>query len=297
VRWHGLGFALAGLLVAALDPSVQVPTSLGNVLARVGEYVREAGQKLATVIADEEYVQMAQSGGGQYGRRILKSEIAFLRLPGADQWMAFRDVLSVNGTSLQKDTARLEHLFRDTPESALERARAIADESARFNLGSIRRNLNLPTIPLQFLDPANQGRFRFEKKGEKVVDGERVWVVGYDERQRPTLIRTFDNQDLPARGFVWLSPEDGHVVHTELDLEDFVPPIMEMPSRERRHATAEISVTWRRDDKLETWVPAEMRETYRVPIEAYGRILQSTISGVATYSNVRRFEVDIKMIK
>ena len=38
----------------------------------------------------------------------------------------------------------------------------IIDESARYNIGTIERNVNTPTLPLLFLEPANQRRFRFK---------------------------------------------------------------------------------------------------------------------------------------
>ena len=61
---------------------------------------------------------------------------------------------------------------------------------------------------------------------------------------------------------------------------------------------AEIHVKWQRDAALDLWVPAEMREDYVGPWSAMTsakRPERYDIDGVATYSNYRRFTVDVRI--
>ena len=49
---------------------------------------------------------------------------------------------------------------------------------------------------------------------------------------------------------------------------------------------------------LDLWVPAEMRERYEGPGMSHatrGRARRYDIDGVATYSNYRRFTVDVRI--
>ena len=54
---------------------------------------------------------------------------------------------------------------------------------------------------------------------------------------------------------------------------------------------------WRRDASLDLWVPAEMRERYEGPWyeRLDSRPERYDIDGVATYSNYRRFTVDVRI--
>ena len=133
----------------------------------------------------------------------------------------------------------------------------IAGESARYNLGPITREINVPTTALHFVHPAHRSNCRFDKEGEEEVDGERIWVVRFKERDRGGLISRGDGRNLPAEGRLWIVPADGRVVRSELVVKDFV--------RGRGDSRAEIHVTWRRDVPLDLWVPVEMREHYEGP--------------------------------
>ena len=56
-------------------------------------------------------------------------------------------------------------LFLNDAGSAFERARRIADESTRYNIGNINRNINLPTLPLVFLTDRYRDGFDFRESG------------------------------------------------------------------------------------------------------------------------------------
>ena len=287
---------VALLIVLLLTPSStaqpQDRNTLDDVLARAGGYTVEYGESLASVLAEETYVQRLVWRRDQSVKqeRKLRSEIAFVRLVGSTEWLTFRNVLAVDDEAIPDASGRLERLLRGSAASLLVQARLIAGESARFNIGPITRDINVPTTALHFLHPKHRPNCRFNKEREEVLDGERVWVIRFRERERGSLIRGTDGLNLPALGRLWIVPADGRVVRSELVIEDFV--------RGRGDSKAEIGVTWRRDGSLDLWVPAEMRERYEGPWyeprdsrprERYD------IDGVATYSNYRRFTVDVRI--
>ncbi|MCK7492273.1 MAG: hypothetical protein MZW92_12240 [Comamonadaceae bacterium] len=125
---------------------------------------------------------------------MLVSEFALVRVEDAGRtlWLAFRDVAEVDGRPVRDREERLQRLFRTPPANALAQARAIAFASAQYNIGDVVRTVNMPTLALEFLEPAAQTRSRFRKAAEETVDGVRAWVVSFEERARPTRIQ--DNQ-------------------------------------------------------------------------------------------------------
>jgi hypothetical protein len=280
------------------DESVRVEVTTPEIeaaIARAGEYVREYETAFSGLVAEERYEQKlyryqrtavpTSVPGGQRGRQALpqeegewvvarerqiKSDYLLVKAPGGTRWFPFRDVYEVDGKKVREREQRLQKLFLEQPRTAAERATEIMNESSRYNIGFIERNLNLPTLALTFLAPENQGRFAFRKGAERVVAGTRAWELAYAERSSPTLV-TADTGDAPAEGRFWIEAATGRVVRSELRLR-------------LEGATVEIIVGYRPDTKAgRTWVPAEMRESY-VGVD---RKLECT----ATYSNIRRFNV------
>lgn len=264
--------------------------SLGDVLRRAATYVVAYGESLASVIGEEDYTQqlLARADNAVLQSRVLRSEIAFVRLAGSEEWQAFRNVTRVDGVPVAGAEGRLERVLRDPPRSVAAQARLIAEESARFNLGPLRRNFNAPTMPLQFLHPSHQARFRFDRRGEEWVGDERAWIVRFRERRRGTLIRSPEGRDVPVDGMLHIVPDDGRVVRASFFAADFLPA-RPGPATSR----ADLDVTWRPESRLGLWVPAAMRERYTGPWVADG--VAYDITGDAVYSNYRRFEVDIRI--
>jgi hypothetical protein len=265
--------------------------SIGEVIRRASGYVVGYGEALATVVANEQYTQLlvASRGAGELRRRVLQSEIAFVHLAESNEWQAFRNVVSVDGAAVAGAEGRLERVFRGAPRSIIAQARAIAQESARYNLGPLHRDFNAPTMPLQFLHPARRDNMRFDKRGEETLGAERVWVVRFREDRHGTLIRAPDGRAIPVEGLLWIVPDDGRVIRASFSAKDFLPA-----DPGPRTSRADLDVTWRPHEKLGTWVPAEMHERYSGPwMEGSAPY---DITGVAIYSNYRRFDVDVRLI-
>ena len=208
---HLAGATVAFVLAAgalAWPQSLQAP-SLDDVLKRAREAVVRYEEQAVLLLADEQCDQKAfesnvetTGGFGAFrgtpvrvdpkGRRRWQAELAMIRTPELTStgypWTEFRDVVSVDGQALPDHVSRLSSLFLQQAGWTLQRARDIAQESARFNIGSVARNVNTPAVPLLVLHPANAARFSFEKDREEDVEHIRTWKVDYREKAAPTLI-------------------------------------------------------------------------------------------------------------
>jgi hypothetical protein len=256
---------------------------LAVVLGRAAEYVGSYRRDFSSAIAEERYEQ-ARTGSalGTTGpsRRTLRSEFLLLRRTDNTGWIPFRDVLEVDGKPVQDRPDRLKKLFLEHPETALDQANEISTEGARYNLGPVVRNINVPLVPLGFLDPEPSRRFSFSRHGQDTVEGIQAWRIDYVEKARPTIIRTADPKpsDVPTDGAFWIDPLTGRVLKTTMTARG--PGVV-----------LETTVTYKPDQVLGIWVPAEMRESYSYSLGGPTSAAAGTITGKATYSNFRRFAV------
>jgi hypothetical protein len=281
------------LLIAALAALPAERLDLRAVMTRAGAYVAKYQQDFSLLLADERYLQEVRNANQGPARevrrapedagpttevRVLVSEFALVRVDDADRtlWLAFRDVVDVDGHAVRDRQERLQRLFLMPPANALALARAIAFESARYNIGDMVRTVNVPTLALEFLETAAQKRSSFRKTAEALVEGVRAWVVSFEERARPALIRTPGGQDVKTKGLVWIDPDTGRILKTELD-----PQL-------QRGLTARITTTYAPDERLRLWVPVTMTEVYETKWR--------TLTGEATYTNFRRFQTEVKLL-
>ena len=290
----------AGAL-APLSPlstlSAQQKASVETVVARAAEYVAAFTEGLSSVVAEEKYVQdIAGSAIAAKAHRELRADILLLKIGGPLEWRPYRDVFEVDGKPLRGRDDRLVALFTQPSASSFEQAARIAQESARYNIGLARRTVNTPMLSLLFLQSAIQPRFRFRLGKNDTAVGARVWIVEYREQTKPTLVRGLsgdENTDLPASGRFWIDADTGRIPKTELSFAAI-------------GMNAALSTTFRRDERLGLDVPATMREEYRIErrvtemgptdkAEGAPRVTELTaqaiVTGMATYSNFRRYEV------
>jgi hypothetical protein len=141
-------FARVGLLaMAAAAPAAGEPAALAALLAQVGQYVRGFQQDFATVLSDESYLQHETyseriSGRDKVSRaeRAMQSEMLLLWMPEEREWLAVRNVLSVDRRPAADSRARLEQWLAHSEPGAMGRLRNLRDESARFNIGRLTRH-------------------------------------------------------------------------------------------------------------------------------------------------------------
>jgi hypothetical protein len=261
-------FMLATALVRAqAEPTLEV------VLGRMHAYLKDYAKQLPAMIATERYQQRFGSGMKK-SQRLLMSDYGLIQVRGDSEWLGFREVLSVDGKPVTDSAARLAELLSKPSVQALQQARLIAEESARYNIGPVVRTINDPAIVLELLDGRHSPRMRFSHNGENTINGVRTWVLRYQELGNPTIIRTRDRRDVPARGRAWVEPETGRIMRADASVEPGLG------------VTGTIDVTFEFDERMGFAVPSRMSERYT------NRNLVAVSSGEATYSNFRRFTVD-----
>ncbi len=263
-------------------------------------YVERYAAQLASTVAEERYVQAildgetdpsvptppealawseaprARTAGwpGVAARRQLRSDLLMVKTSGG--WFTnFRDVADVDGRPVKDRDERALALFTGDAAQNGATLRRIAHEGARYNLGTLRRTINVPTLPLFALHPQHVKRFSFEQAGIEAVDGVPTVVVRFRERHIPTLIRTPRGDDVFTAGRLWIA-EDGRVLRSALSIQERASGMQ-----------AGIDVWYRDVPSLGLLMPAEMRERYsNVPGDD-----RRVIEARATYSNFRKFTV------
>ena len=265
---------LAAVAAAAPPP---VPADLVLVLERAAHYVLDYELAFHDIAAEESYTQWApRLSCDSSCRRATRADVVFVRLGGEIPWGTFRDVFEVNGQKVRDREARLEKLLgASSSGSVAPRVRAILDESARYNIGPVKRNVNFPTLALAFLHPRNQHRFAWKRGGTRRFGTVEGLEVEFEEVARPTLVDQDGQGDLPAEGHFWIDPRRGTVLRSETRFPLGAPG-----------ARAQVATEYRAEPHLAMWVPAEMREEYN----SQGLFAEAT----ARYSNFRKFTVTIE---
>jgi hypothetical protein len=282
--WSGFpALAVVVLMSARAEPAGAPQPSMSSVIARMGDYISEFQSRMATVVADEQYRQILQPHPAGsvltqgHKTRSLRSEYALVRTTRGDEWVGFRDTFEVDGNRVRDHDDRLEQLVAS---GALAEASRVANESARFNLGTefIVRNINVPTFVLQLLQRANRERFAFRKAGEETIAGTHTWRIEYRERERPTIVRTPDRHDQPSSGAVWVDAGTGEIWRTMVEWR-----------ANRKRVLGRVTVTYGRVPGVDVMVPVAMTERYEPENGA-------TLEGDATYSNFRQFRTDARVV-
>ena len=278
------------MLAAAAGLAAEDRPPLQVILDRVTDYVVRYQKEISGVVAEERYVQDADKSERPFvTHRELKSDLLLVRTERAEAYVQFRDVFEVDGDAVRDRTDRLQKLFMAPPPDARKQAAQIMDESARYNIGSIMRNVNVPLLALMLVDPVYQPHFKYsvstEHKGTPrglpktpaFALAADAWELDFEEVITPTVIQG-DREDAKSHGRVWIDPATSRVLMTEL-------------VNEARTVRSTIRVSYASEPLAGFLLPVEMRESYVLKKRFY------TFEGVATYSNYRRFTVNtVEMI-
>lgn len=274
---------LAHAIVFFLTPGLALAqSSPDDLLDKVRQYAQWYRVQAPSIVARETYTQNASYNrstsvlGGSAStlvgteRRTLISELVMVRLPGNGGWMSFRDVLEVDKRPVSNRQQRLVDLLQSPNPTSLNQARQLAAESARFNLGSFRRTINVPDIAFEYLDASRATRVTFESPRRARIDGVDVMEYRFSETGRPSVLTDAQGRDLQATGRVWVDGTSGAIVRTELRVRD-------------RGSNGLCIVDFQLNERLAMRVPSRMTEEYRATSE--------TVTAVATYSDYRQFAV------
>jgi len=277
----------------AASPPPALPThstELAELLRRVGDYVAEYERSFSDLLAEETYAQ--RMAGLRYDervkgwvtactvcRRTTRADLVFVRLAGEIPWASYRDVFEVDGHEVREHEQRLLKLLSKPSADAQEQARQILAASAAYNIGPVKRTVNLPTLPLLFLLPRNQERFDFRLGARRMIGTTQAVELVFRETSRPTFVRGPQDADLPAQGRFWVDAARAAVVRSEVEF-DF-----------GAEAEARVTTDYRPEPALAMWVPAEMREHFADVPRAKVKTFPAPFKGVARYERFRRFTV------
>lgn len=254
--------------IRAQAPAVPENEDSLLLIARAARYVRGFVDRLSNVVVEEHYLQLRVPKSGVAVRRELESDLLFVSPVDADMWVIFRDVQTMDGKKVTKKEGRLLDLLTSPEASIRKRGEKITQEGARYGFPEWP-TFNQPLVVIGFLQDIYRLRFRFTMDHEAAALTEEsagLSVVRFEERTRPTILRA-TNGDLNTSGRIWIEPDTGRVVRTELSMNG-----------------VELTTEFGRNERLHIDVPMEMSENYRGPGG-------SQLVGHATYSNVRTFGV------
>jgi len=260
--------------VLAAAPRPQAQSVRPAVVVKAANYVERYEARLGGLVAEENYSQHLRRDGqrapaGQ--KRQLKSDFMLVKFGADEPFTPYRDVLEVDGTPVADRTTRLEQLFLQPGVEARTSAARITNESARYNLGRFQRNINVPTLALEYLKPGNIERCRFQTPRAEQIGYDDARKVDFKESGGPTVITDSRNgANVPASGTYWIRDADGAVLRTVIKIGG-------------RLIQTEIDVRYCEVPKIEVLVPCRMLE------HVSGR--GETVEGTATYANIRQFTV------
>jgi hypothetical protein len=277
----------AALLTAgmALSISAQAQNSADELIARLDQYLSAYELKLSELIADEMLVQEINgttrldspeelSPRNTRQRRRLASEVAFIALPNDAGWLGFRSVKTVDNRKVDAPDQSLKAALQI---GSYDAARSLLNDSAAQNLG-LPRTTNLPNLPLEFLHLRNRKRLVAQLDAVERIRGVETTQVVFSERTTPSLIQSPFGTDMPSVIRAWID-RDGRLWRAEVKTFK--------GSSSLAASTMRVDFTEHKD--LGLLVPAEMRETFPVEPPATG-------TGVARYSNFRRFQTSGRII-
>lgn len=304
-------------LIGAAGPQQMLPE-----VEKLGAYVASYGEKASVVVGVEKYTQSVTTAeAGMMRPRQLIAEFAIVKTQSG--WVGYRDVVQVNTERVADRQDRLLKLLTEPATDTSEVVR-IANESARYNIGPVATNLNLPTTTLFFFQPANLHRFAFTRAGARKIDGTDTVEIAFKEIASPTLVGRRDGTDVPIEGLLWIRPADGAVVRTRLRIRGFLdsmtttiqsapaerpavnpnvatgrpaPPFADPLGQREIRSLANIEVTYALDTATGLWLPATMSEQYEGPIKIGSRPAFEGLSTTrAKYSGYRTFGTGAKML-
>ncbi len=266
---------LALLAVTAMLPGEargQDGTELDTILDRAASYVDAYEEELGMIVGEEEYVQnatwMSRSARPPVvvGRERRRLQSDFLLLPVEDRWYGVRSVLRVDGNPVDEPDT-----FPESPREIVENRTDTA-----YNIGDFTRTFNVPTFALTVLRRDNVGRFSFERRGGDRIEDHETWEIRFSEVVTPTLVRGAGGEDRFATGRVWIAPESGKILRTQIVIDV-------RTGGEPYRATQRVQ--YEENPVLGILVPASMEERYDSEFH--------TVEARADYSDFQRFRVQV----
>jgi len=263
--------ALATTIITHAAGQDRLDLSTKAIEARAAAYVADYQTKFAFLVASEMYTQAVTRTGADIQRRVMHGELFLTFLRADHEWIAVHDIADVDGTPVP-GRENLQTLLQQADVTSV--AQRVADRNAQFNIGSVTRNFNEPTLALLVLESKRIAHFRFNRKDLAERDGVLVATLAFIEHDSPTLVRDADFGPVYSRGELIVEATTGRVRRSVISFDD-------------QQVQATLTTDYVFEDRLGLQVPSVFTEHYDFK---QGRAHEVT-SCEATYSNYRRFEV------
>ncbi|HUL74500.1 MAG TPA: hypothetical protein VLT86_15435 [Vicinamibacterales bacterium] len=261
--------ALAAAIVG--HPSGQkLDDSAKALAARAAKYVADYQTKFSFLVASETYTQVVTSAAVN-SRRVMHGELFLTFLRTDREWIAVHDVADVDGQPVP-NREDLQALLQRADVSSV--AQRVANRNAAFNIGSVSRNFNEPTLALLVLEAKRIAQFRFVRKARVERDGATLATLAFTEHDGPTLVKGDGMKSVFSRGEFVVEVASGRIRRSVISFDD--GPMQ-----------ASLTTDYMPEDRLALWVPSTFVEHY----DLNDRKLHEQTTCSATYSNYRRFEV------
>jgi hypothetical protein len=266
-------FAAAALTASIAGRQPAPDTSVKAVTMAAAKYVSDYEQRLSFLLADEQSTQQVFDGSGrETARRAMAGELFVTFLPADRAWISVHDTVEVDGRPLENREDLRQLLGREPVAGA---ARLLVNRNARFNIGTITRNFNEPTLGLLVLEPGRLDRFKFSRARVDNDGDTQVVTLRFHEVDRPTLVRGVDGSYVFSNGELQVESNTGRVRRTFMQFA-YGPVI------------AQLTTSYARDPKLDTWVPSVFAERYE-----RSKGPREVIFCDASYTNYRKFDVRV----
>jgi hypothetical protein len=276
-RWRFGAILLTAALVAApgvrllearrADPSVKA------LIAATQAYVADLESHLAYGVFDEDYTQAVDADTGAQ-QRTMHGELFLTFLPADQEWIAVHDVAVVDGEAVA-DRQSLQALLQRGPLQSVRHD--VIERNARYNIGTVTRNFNEPTLALLVIEPVRAPTFDFSI--DRIFDdgtGVKLAVLRFSEKgNKPaTFIRGPLGQTTQSKGDFIVEVRTGRIRQTHFTLDLSATSVT-------------LTTYFVRDARSGLWLPTLFQEHY----ERLKDGPHEVISCEAKYTNFRRFEV------
>jgi len=264
--------ALAAVAVAPQSSNAKLDTSTKALTARTAAYVADYQTKFAFLVAEERYSQTVTRSDHFIKRRTMTGELFLTFLRPEREWIAVHDIANVDGAPVP-DRENLQTLLQRADIVAV--GRQIANRNAAFNIGSVGRNFNEPTLALLVLEAKRISRFRFDRRDLVDHDGTMLATLAFTEHDPPTLVKGITHSEVYSKGEFVIEAATGRIRNSRIVFRD-----------EKIEAT--LRTDYVAENRLGLWVPSMSSEHYE---DLTDKKAPEVTACVATYANYRRFEV------
>jgi len=261
--------ALAAVAVAPQSSNAKLDTSTNALAARAAAYVADYQTKFAFLVAEETYKQTVWRRDQLVKRRTMKGELFLTFLRTDREWIAVHDVADVDGQPVP-DRENLQTLLQTADVIAV--GQRVANRNAAFNIGTVSRNFNEPTLALLVFEAKRIAHFKFDRRDLSAQSGVELATLAFSEHDGPTIVRGAG--PVYSSGELVIEAATGRIRRSVITFREKI-------------VQATLTTDYGPEDRLGLWVPRTFSERY----ELTDRSLQETTTCIATYANYRRFEV------